>query len=467
MARLNNFKGPENYKEPILDGPENYFDEDAPPTPPKVVAAPIRKPVEEDDDEVPDLSLKVSAPKKENLSPPVASKPESKPSTPESDQKSGPDSYLKYLVTPQDLQQMQNRKVAANLVTGIGNALGNVNSVGNFYLGRLNQRHDVNPAPFMQQAEAPIEAKQSLLAQAMKKPQMDIAAQMEDPNSTATQLLKATALGAVSRLASSPLSQKDPDSRASFQQMKDTISKQGIKGSEIQAAIDSNPILKQELSTDAMGQRMLAMTALSQQRLGQGEDRIASSAADSINKHPNIVAYNQRLAQIATDDHTLSQPGVINPVVAHEISQGLANAFQGGKGAGWNASQATQIGGSQKALAEIQGWLSNKPYEALSPEQKAYTRQTLQRVKESYQQAQFNMANQLYKSKINAYSHTPSALQALKDARDQYAPGGSGEGGSFFENTANAGETGSPLQQAAMAELAKRQAAKGQSAGGQ
>lgn len=369
--------------------------------------------------------------------------------------------YEKFLITPSDLQNAQKTRNIGNATTAIGNALGNQQSAGNFWLGRMNPHNDMSSLgeSIAKAGEAPIEAKKTLLAQTQKKPEMQLLAQMQDPTSMGSKLLTSTALGAVSRLAASPMTQKDPAASAAFGQMKQQLQSGQLSGFEVQHILDTNPLLKQEMSTDAVGQRMMAMIGMQQQRLGQGEDRIASSAADSINKHPNITAYNARLAQIATDDHTLSMPGVINPVVAHEISQGLANAFQGGKGAGWNAAQATQIGGSQKALAEIAGWLSNKPYEALSQPQKDYTRQTLARVKESYEQAQFGIANQLYKSKINAYSHTPNALRALKDARDQYIPGGAGNDSSGIIPSANAGEGLSPIQQAAQAEMAKRKAA--------
>lgn len=156
-------------------------------------------------------------------------------------------------------------------------------------------------------------------------------------------------------------------------------------------------------------------------RVGVQQDNQTAHATDIIDKHPLIQRTTAQLAQLGVDKHTLASSPVVTPQILHEVSNGIASAMNGGRGAGLGMSQMQDLSTLQTQIASLAQRLTNSPKDGASPEIKQQAIDTITRLEQAYTNYQGNLANKIAQGRN--YAHNANATQAVKDAAAKYQPG--------------------------------------------
>lgn len=156
-------------------------------------------------------------------------------------------------------------------------------------------------------------------------------------------------------------------------------------------------------------------------RVGVMQDNQTANASNIIDKHPLIERSTAQLAQLGVDRHTLETSPVVTPQILHEISNGIASAMNGGRGAGLGMSQMQDLSTVQTDFAKLVQRLTNSPQEGASPAIKKQAIDTISRLEQAYQNYQGNLANKIAQGRT--YVHNADATKAVKDAAAKYQPG--------------------------------------------
>jgi hypothetical protein len=143
----------------------------------------------------------------------------------------------------------------------------------------------------------------------------------------------------------------------------------------------------------------------------------AGHVGDLFDKDPVIKPQLDRLNQITLDKHTLQMGGTINSTVMNEIATGIASALGGGKGAGLHASEKQELISLGKQFAEKRSYFEDKQYNALSPDNKQFLDNLLQRLESGYGNSISRRADQIRQGR--AYPANPLAQKTL-DEKHQY-----------------------------------------------
>lgn len=348
--------------------------------------------------------------------PPVADTP-AQPKAPDFD-------FSKLMVTPEDLQQRAETKRRNALMGGVGQSMSNLSSFGHAFLGRQPQKHDFSDTTkaLDEYADAPIEGKQALLKQELQKPELEYMKQAIDPKSETSARARELArvqLGMFQR----SIGKNNPQLSASLGTLSQKLD--GMSQYEMEKAM--LPIVKvmgdQGLQlSKAELTAMLAGRRLEQADRGLGirETEQANAAVDRFDKDEIIKNYTKRLEQIKLDKHTIESGGVISSEVADEISMGIANALSGGSGAGFHMVDMNRLKSAQRTWGDIKSYVTGKKFEALTPEQKNFMAELLDRLEGGYERAMDRRAQTLRQGR--SYPNNPQAQQALDQKAGSYGP---------------------------------------------
>lgn len=202
-----------------------------------------------------DRSMPVSQPpimKAPAVAPPPPSAPADSPA---SDEGSPLDQFR---VTKEELQNAAEAKRKDAGLGMIADALGNRQSWGNFYSGKMNGHHDYGDITkqWQSQEDEPIKQKQALLKQTIEAPQQEMQLRMSDPNSGESKISRSISLAGIAELKEL--------SPAARQEMADAV--KGASAMQISALAEKNPLFAKVLNQDSVGQKMLMMGQMFQQR---------------------------------------------------------------------------------------------------------------------------------------------------------------------------------------------------------
>jgi hypothetical protein len=336
------------------------------------------------------------------------------------------------VVIPQDLQQAQAKKKALGFIGGMGDALANSQSAGNFYLGRMNPHQDVSGGlkSQMDAADQAVKNKQTLMAQAMQEPDRQRMVALLDKDSDESKAEKAQLAAAYDAMGKAGLFKNSPDT---LDQLKSNVG--NLNGHQAMR-LASSPIVKDfsqmamaEMKNDAMAKRMAIMQANQDRNFGMKQDNQAKGAAEDLDKNPLLQASQRQINQIGIDKHTLQSTDVITPQMVHEIGAGIAAALNQGKQVGLGQMEMQDMATSQTKIAQLEQMLTNAPKNGASPEIRQQMIDTLNRLEDSYRKVQAQTAKQIAVGRN--YAHNPAAQAALQDKINSYskAPGDSSLGG--------------------------------------
>jgi hypothetical protein len=313
------------------------------------------------------------------------------------------------LISKDDLKNAADAKKRAMLFGALADGLGNQQSVGNFMLGQLNPKND--SSGWVQQmsklSDLPIEQKRTLLQQAIQDPQMEMKIAAGNPNSAVSKISSAAAQAYAQKNGMDPEAFKGK----SFNEIN------AVAPGAMEALGKENAMLNHyKMMADMMGQRIQTQ-----------KDNQTMHAGDAFDNDKVIEPLVARRNQIALDKHTLQTADVITPSMLFELGQGMANALQGGKGAGFHAADLSSIKDAQNDLAKAESYIAGKPYNALSPEYRKYLDDTFSRLDQGYSNA--ISARAQAKRQGRNFSSNPAANAAMDAKVKEYSQGAGDAGG--------------------------------------
>lgn len=336
------------------------------------------------------------------------------------------------------LKQQQDyaaQKQRAALVGGIGDALANQQSFGNFYTGHMNPHNDVAGA-MKAQSDAlvdPLERQKNVLAAYKAAVDRQSTRENLDPNSGISRLKgKQAGLNIEQSIASNPGYFKD--NPAAAQGYRDSIN--GLSGNEIdqvpgmnsmKSGLESgktilglqNLTARQEAIGDRRKQNAIH-NDLAERRLGMRGDDQAIRAADTFDKDENLKTLQKQQQNITRGKHTLETVKTLTPQLFSEIQMDIANAISGGKSAAVSTQNKTEFESAELAFTNLRQRLSNNPQDIGSPEVKQYIHDVLDRLDGAYQHNMSDRAQQLQVGRD--YTHNPAAAEVVKKKVGSYKP---------------------------------------------
>lgn len=356
------------------------------------------------------------------------------------------------LITQADLDQAQAQKAKLALIGKVGDNLANRSSFGNFFLGQANPHQDVSGFTDRQASlvDQGIANKKLLQDQAMKAPAMQYMQQAMDKGSDISKFATQSNQAQLDRVKQS-LFPNNPQGQASIEDMKGKLA--GLSAYEQDQLLDKTGMSKlmgqESMTADKLGTMMASL----KQRQGN-QDRnydlkVQSTGAKeggSIDRDPIISNLSQRQLQILIDKHTIESGGTINSTVAAELSNGLANAIGGGKGAGLTQSEKQELNSLQGDLKTLQGYVSGVPQEKWTPEQRAFAAQTMQRAYNAFGVAMYHRAQGLARSK-QSYSN-PTVQNQIATTVEGYNPQNDTNSGQPNPQPTNGGDSGGMIPSA-------------------
>jgi hypothetical protein len=279
-------------------------------------------------------------------------------------------------ITPEDLAAAHERKATLAALGGVGDALANQQSFGNFFLGHMNPHQDVSGGlkPLMDQADQNVKDKQVLLKQATDRPQVELAQRMNDPTSTESKFVAAKANAIVGRLMEDPQVRKNPELSARYQNMSDQLKKGGMSGMAITTLLDNDKALGDLFKADASGEKIAAAMANLQRqqdnferKFGMAQDTQAVKAGDRITNDGPIKTLTAQMQLTQRGLGILKKERVTNQEF-NDVQQELSNAIAGAKGAALGKLERTEYDTYSQKLSEIKQKLTGRPQDAVPPE---------------------------------------------------------------------------------------------------
>lgn len=318
------------------------------------------------------------------------------------------------MLSADDLAAKRAQQARLLKMGAIADNLGNRQSFGNFFLGRMNPTD--NSVSKLAAAKSGLIDQQiadtkQLQNQAMKAPEMQTMQDAMDKDSDFSKAKQGELQATLSVMAK--MGQMDP---AKAKQLADQAG--NMNGFQAGKILESMKPMTDVLR--AQGMLALAGRKVDQadQRLGIQKDNQAASAAGAFDKDPLMQSTQRQLNQIGIDRHTLQNAKIITPQMVHEIGAGVAMALSGGKAVGLGQMELQDMGTAQTKLAALEQMLTNEPQNGASEPIKAQIVDTLDRLEDSYKKVQSARVNQLKVGKN--YSNNPSAQQAIQQKVQSY-----------------------------------------------
>lgn len=195
--------------------------------------------------------------------------------------------------------------------------------------------------------------------------------------------------------------------------------------------IEGNPYIQDTVKGE-FGAKARNITA---NRIEEGlnikRDTQSEGAANKIHGDQLVKDMSSRQNQIAIDRHTLEGGGIITPQMLNELTQGVASALSGGRGASVHSSEMQEINNLQTQSAKLRSFIESKPEEATNPETKKQLIDVLSRLEDAYGTVRYRRAQQVGTGKT--YKNNPDALKSMQDAIESYNPQSAAGGKGLLE----------------------------------
>jgi hypothetical protein len=164
-----------------------------------------------------------------------------------------------------------------------------------------------------------------------------------------------------------------------------------------------------------------AAGGLSGVRAGIAQDRLASAAADVIDKDPLVKKYYD-LSEQADRDVALLDTPLLTFQNLNEVQIGLARVISGGGQSAVSREEKTEFKTLGLELANLKQKLTGKPQDVASPEIVAQLKHIGERLKMGLQNNAYNRASKLAQGRGKVYKNNPVAAEVLKDKVESYKP---------------------------------------------
>jgi hypothetical protein len=156
-------------------------------------------------------------------------------------------------------------------------------------------------------------------------------------------------------------------------------------------------------------------------RAGIAQDRLASAAADVIDKDPLVKKYYDMSEQADRDVALLDTP-LLTYQNLNEVQIGLARVIAGGGQSAVSREEKTEFKTLGLELANLKQKLTGSPQDVASPEIVAQLRHIGERLKQGLQKNAYNRANKLAEGRGKVYKNNPIAAEVLRDKVESYKP---------------------------------------------
>ncbi len=153
-------------------------------------------------------------------------------------------------------------------------------------------------------------------------------------------------------------------------------------------------------------------------------DNQSKTAGDIFDKDPLLVELRRRSNQIGVDSYTLQQAAqagaAIPPQIMDELTTGVATAIQGSKSVGLGSAEKQELESMQKDAAKVVGY-GGTPVNALTPDQRQFLQDTLDRIDRSYAMVAARRGTALANGRHYQFNPQANATVAAKNAPLQAA----------------------------------------------
>lgn len=191
---------------------------------------------------------------------------------------------------------------------------------------------------------------------------------------------------------------------------------------QAEQVMDKNPLFAALKDTTDRKIQAEAMAAKANIFGENQKNTLADRVAQEFENHPAIKKAMAQKNQIDIDLHTIDSGAKLTPSVYAELEKGIANALSGGAGSSLGAQQRVEMQSLARKAAEISQRVTGNPTEVDTPEYKQFLRDSLNRLKGSYEVNLYNTAQRVAKTKGGIYKGNPQAQQALNQAVEQFKP---------------------------------------------